>query len=165
MQVRLIHMTTEVSPTGLERIPQAWAGVPMIMQVQEQDLLRWHKVSLGLVGSKRSLRWPAEWIEWTIGLWIALSAQASAFSCLWTNEGGHHSLTWTSCQTRPDQTRPDNGTVISERLKKRFALRRETNSWEKRHRLRDWRRDSPWGVKTRTGEKRGTDRHRRAHSC
>ncbi len=31
MQVRLIHVTTEVSPAGLERIPQAWAGVPMML--------------------------------------------------------------------------------------------------------------------------------------
>jgi hypothetical protein len=29
MQVRLIHITIQVSPTGLERILQAWAGVPM----------------------------------------------------------------------------------------------------------------------------------------
>jgi hypothetical protein len=30
MQVRLIHITIQVSPTGLERILQAWAGVPML---------------------------------------------------------------------------------------------------------------------------------------
>lgn len=29
MQVRLIHIRIQVSPTGLERILQAWAGVPM----------------------------------------------------------------------------------------------------------------------------------------
>jgi hypothetical protein len=29
IRVRLTHVTTEVSPTSLERIRQAWAGVPM----------------------------------------------------------------------------------------------------------------------------------------
>jgi hypothetical protein len=29
MRVRLTHATTQVSPTSLERIQQAWAGVPM----------------------------------------------------------------------------------------------------------------------------------------
>jgi hypothetical protein len=29
MQVRLIHIRIQVSPTVLERILQAWAGVPM----------------------------------------------------------------------------------------------------------------------------------------
>jgi hypothetical protein len=29
IRVRLTHVTTQVSPTSLERIRQAWAGVPM----------------------------------------------------------------------------------------------------------------------------------------
>jgi hypothetical protein len=29
MRVRLTHATTQVSPTSLERIQQAWAGIPM----------------------------------------------------------------------------------------------------------------------------------------
>jgi hypothetical protein len=38
MQVRMIHMTTEVSSAGLERIPQAWAGVPMGRGVGEDGI-------------------------------------------------------------------------------------------------------------------------------
>jgi hypothetical protein len=29
IRVRLTHVTTQVSPASLERIQQAWAGVPM----------------------------------------------------------------------------------------------------------------------------------------
>jgi hypothetical protein len=34
MQVRLIRITIQVSPTGLERILQAWAGVPMQIVIE-----------------------------------------------------------------------------------------------------------------------------------
>jgi hypothetical protein len=30
IRVRLTHVTTQVSPTSLERIRQAWAGVPVL---------------------------------------------------------------------------------------------------------------------------------------
>jgi hypothetical protein len=30
IRIRLTHVTTQVSPTSLERIRQAWAGVPML---------------------------------------------------------------------------------------------------------------------------------------
>jgi hypothetical protein len=35
IRVRLTHVTTEVSPTSLERIRQAWAGVPMQHDIGE----------------------------------------------------------------------------------------------------------------------------------
>jgi hypothetical protein len=35
IRVRLTHVTTQVSPTSLERIRQAWAGVPMVQQASE----------------------------------------------------------------------------------------------------------------------------------
>jgi hypothetical protein len=34
IRVRLTHVTTQVSPASLERIRQAWAGVPMWMGPQ-----------------------------------------------------------------------------------------------------------------------------------
>jgi hypothetical protein len=33
IRVRLTHVTTQVTPTSLERIRQAWAEVPMLKQV------------------------------------------------------------------------------------------------------------------------------------
>jgi hypothetical protein len=40
MRVRLTHTTTQVSPTSLERIQQAWAGVPMNPASEEEGKRR-----------------------------------------------------------------------------------------------------------------------------
>jgi hypothetical protein len=48
MQVRLIHITIQVSPTGLERILQAWAGVPMYV-LQLKYILQMKKEEAGRV--------------------------------------------------------------------------------------------------------------------
>jgi hypothetical protein len=47
IRVRLTHVTTEVSPTSLERIRQAWAGVPMMMSLEGQTSV--HVVQIGLL--------------------------------------------------------------------------------------------------------------------
>jgi hypothetical protein len=48
MRVRLTHATTQVSPTSLERIQQAWAGVPSDLCVGDLAFLA---LCLGMVSS------------------------------------------------------------------------------------------------------------------
>jgi hypothetical protein len=47
IRVRLTHATTQVSPTSLERIRQAWAGVPMQRRFEFQCELQLVKVPTG----------------------------------------------------------------------------------------------------------------------